>query len=705
MGKIQLTLTFVAAVVARLRDLASRFSRRIKSSVTIAAFVAIAVLAGHTVSAQITPPSQPLASLKTVPIPGPDYTGYVKDKSKAIALGKALFWDMQVGSDGRTSCATCHFHAGADNRVKNQINPGILRVDASGNPNPDNTFRFGGPNYTLKATDFPFHKLADVNDRKSTVISDINDVESSQGVFNSSFNSVTPGNPKDNVTQLDDATFNVGGIETRRVEPRNTPTIINAVFNFRNFWDGRAQNSFNGVNPFGLRDPNAKLYKAATSVTPPQTVSVKLKNSSLASQAVGPPLSSFEMSADGRTFQDVGKKAVGTPSLLGDIINLLKSLPTGLKLPRDLGQKLLSSNLKPLAQQEVAVDDSVLGIYKTPDGKGLNKTYKQLIEAAFQPEWWNSTWSIQVDKNDGSRQPVLLGLGSLIDPNKKTYTLMEYNFSLFFGLAIQLYESTLVSDNAPIDQFLEGNTSALTAQQQHGLTLFQNSACIFCHAGAEFTAASVRNVEKSGRITRSPAPGNPLEDTGWFKIGVRPELEDPGVGAKDGLQPVSRSLSEARLAQQGKFQEVFGEAPNIIPGPNDVVEDEGLFKAPGLRNVELTAPYMHNGGMLTLRQVVDFYSRGAGDDNPNIPRLPVLNLSDQNKNDLVAFLKALTDERVRYEKAPFDHPQLFVPNGHPGNETSVTNDGTGKATDVNPLLEIPAIGRNGRTSRSPNFLE
>lgn len=703
MAKIQLTLTFVAAVVGRLRDLASRFSRRMKTSVAIAAFVAIAVLAGHTVSAQITPPS--LTSLDTVPIPGPDYTGYIKDKNKAIALGKALFWDMQVGSDGRTSCATCHFHAGADNRVKNQINPDILRVDASGNPNPDNTFRFGGPNYTLKATDFPFHKLANVNDRKSTVISDINDVESSQGVFNSSFNSVTPGNPKDNVTQLDDATFNVGGIETRRVEPRNTPTIINAVYNFRNFWDGRAQNSFNGVNPFGLRDPNAKLYKAATSVTPPQKVSVKLKNSSLASQAVGPPLSSFEMSADGRTFQDVGKKAVGTPSLLGNIINLLKTLPTGLKLPRDLGQKLLSSNLKPLAQQKVAIDDSVLGIYKTPDGKGLNQTYKQLIEAAFQPEWWNSTWSIQVDKNDGSREPVLLGLGSILDPDKKKYTLMEYNFSLFFGLAIQLYESTLVSDNAPIDQFLEGNTSALTAQQQNGLTLFQNSACIFCHAGAEFTAASVRNVEKSGRITRSPAPGNPLEDTGWFKIGVRPELEDPGVGAKDGLQPVSRSLSEARLAQQGKFQEVFGEAPNIIPSPNDVVEDEGLFKAPGLRNVELTAPYMHNGGMLTLRQVVDFYSRGAGDDNPNIPRLPVLNLSDQNKNDLVAFLKALTDERVRYEKAPFDHPQLFVPNGHPGNETSVTNDGTGKATDVNPLLEIPAIGRNGRSSPSPNFLE
>ncbi|MEH2094622.1 hypothetical protein CDG77_04105 [Nostoc sp. 'Peltigera membranacea cyanobiont' 213] len=71
-----------------------------------------------------------------------------------------------------------------------------------------------------------------------------------------------------------------------------------------------------------------------------------------------------------------------------------------------------------------------MNIYRASDGKGLNKTYKQLIEAAFQPEWWNSTWSIQVDKNDGSREPVLLGLGSILDPDKKKYTLMEYNFSL-----------------------------------------------------------------------------------------------------------------------------------------------------------------------------------------------------------------------------------------------------------------------------------
>ncbi|WP_392407275.1 hypothetical protein [Chlorogloeopsis fritschii] len=82
--------------------------------------------------------------------------------------------------------------------------------------------------------------------------------------------------------------------------------------------------------------------------------------------------------------------------------------------------------------------------------------------------------------------------------------------------------------------------------------------------------------------------------------------------------------------------------------------------------------------------------------------MPVLNLSAQDKQDIVAFLKSLTDERVRFEKAPFDHPQLFIPNGHPGDQNSVTDDGTGKATDE--LIEIPAVGKNGGNAIK-NFLE
>ena len=687
MRKIQSSTIFVAAVLARVTNLAFRLSKRIKSSMAIAVIVAIAILAGHTVSAQLAPS---LVPLKNVAIPKPEnLADFVKDEKAAIALGKSLFWDMQVGSDGITSCASCHFHAGADNRAKNQLSPGILRVNADKSANPDTTFSIDQPNYTLKKEDFPFHKLADPNVRTSTVLSDSNDVASSQGVFNSKYDSTN-----NSVTQVDDPVFNVGGTEVRRVEPRNTPTVINAVFNFRNFWDGRAQNVFNGVDPFGTRNPNAKVYKANTLLSPLTAVSVQLKNSSLASQAVGPPLSAFEMSADGRTFEEIGDQ-FGS-GLLDNLLNILKTKK--LLLPRDLAKNLLP--LKPLAKQVVDSQDSVLGEYRSGTGKGLKVTYKQLIKDAFKPQWWQSTQLVQVDKANGNSRKVVL-LPDLSSTTEE-YTQLEYNFSLFFGLAVQMYESTLVSDNAAIDQYLDGNSNALTAQQQQGLTLFQNKFCIACHAGAEFTAASVRNVQNNGRLTRSPAPGNPIEDTGFFKIGVTPELEDLGVGGEDGQMPVSRSLSEAELAKEGTFQEVFGEAPNITPGPNDAVESVALFKSPGLRNVELTAPYMHNGGMLTLEQVVDFYNRGAGDDNPNVPRLPPLGLSSEDKQALVAFLKSLTDERVRYEKAPFDHPQLFIPNGHPGDETIVTDDGTGKATD--DLIEIPAVGRNGNSSPISNFL-
>ena len=76
------------------------------------------------------------------------------------------------------------------------------------------------------------------------------------------------------------------------------------------------------------------------------------------------------------------------------------------------------------------------------------------------------------------------------------------------------------------------------------------------------------------------------------------------------------------------------------------------FKTPQLRNVELTGPYFHNGKYATLRQVVDFYDRGG--DVPNHSIEP-LGLTEPEKNALVDFLIALTDERVRFQRAPFDH--------------------------------------------------
>ncbi len=202
-------------------------------------------------------------SLKTVKVPKvKDIDKFVEDKDAAIVLGKAFFWDMAAGSDGQ-ACASCHFDSGADKRVKNQLTPGLLTQ-----PNRDTTFQQtasggqGGPNYTLIADDFPFHQFQDPDDRNSGVKFTTNDAASSQGTFAGNFTAVPPQNMLDDICdRFPDPIFHVNGIGVRKVEPRNTPTMINAVFNFRNFWDGRANNVFNGVDPFGLRNQNATVLK------------------------------------------------------------------------------------------------------------------------------------------------------------------------------------------------------------------------------------------------------------------------------------------------------------------------------------------------------------------------------------------------------------------------------------------------------------
>jgi cytochrome c peroxidase len=655
--------------------------------VTISVLVASMVIAAQLVSAQIAPPSAPLASLRTVPVPKPsNLNQFVQNETAAIALGKALFWDMQVGSDGINSCASCHFHAGADNRDKNQVSPGLLRVKADGTPDPDQRFHVGGaPNYTLRPDDFPFHKLSDPSDRDSTVISSKNDVSSSQGVFFSTFNGINVGSPQDNVTFQPDPVFNINGTEVRRVEPRNSPTVINAVFNFRNFWDGRAQNEFNGVNPFGSRDPDAFLLRRVGNDLVKTKVS--LNNSSLASQAVGPPLSAFEMSADGRTLPDVGSK--------------LNKKRARIKRAQ-LGRKLRA--LRPLGQQIVHPQDSVLGSLSRFPQRGLNTNYDAMIKAAFRPEWWNSNLAISIDANG---EPIFTKKPA-VQLTDAEFTQMEYNFSLFFGLAIQAYESTLISDRTPFDQFMEGKKGALSAQQKRGLEIFQDKGkCINCHGGPEFTNASVQNVKKQPLERMAMAQGVAVYDNGFYNIGVRPTREDLGVGGKD---PFGKPLSMTRLAQeQGPpFPNVPGEdpAPSGRLRPNERVAVDGAFKTPGLRNIELTAPYFHNGGQLTLKQVVEFYNRGGDFHDKNIadldPDIENLNLTEQEQNDLVAFMESLTDDRVRYDKAPFDHPQLFITDGHKGNKNAVTDDGTGKAEDR--YIEIPAVGRNGGVG-TPNFLQ
>ena len=678
---------FIGMHLTNLFRLVARWLKRTSNIMAIATVVAVAILAGHAASAQLaaSEPSEALASLKTVAVSEPSNLGeFVKDKKAAIALGKALFWDLQVGSNGLQSCASCHFHAGVDSRDKNQLSPGLLRVTASGEADPDITFNAGGPNSVLQPADYPFHKLADPNNASSPVLADTNDAAGSQGVVLAKFIDINPGSAADKVQVQPDPVFNVQGINVRQVTDRNTPSTINAVYNFREFWDGRAQNEFNGVNPFGARDQNAFVLKAPTKQSALQQVKISLKNSALASQAVGPPLNSVEESATGRTFPEIGEKFNRNKIKL---------------LPRELGKKL--KQLRPLAKQLVHRQDSVLGSLSLWPLRGLIEgSYEKMIEDAFRREWWDSKHIIKVDAN-GTRsfkQPQ----GALATDE---FTLMDYNFSLFFGLALQLYESTLISNDSPFDKFMEGNSKALTVQQKQGKDLFEGKAgCINCHVGAEFTGASVNHVqdERVDHLTLAKG-GEAVYDNGFNNIGVRPTEEDLGLGAKD---PFGHPLSESQLAQQGLFEPLLNATPNDTVGADEHIASDGAFKTPGLRNVELTGPYFHNGGQLTLRDVVDFYNRGGDFAENNIDDLDgdihPLGLSDEEKTSLVAFLVSLTDDRVRYERAPFDHPQLFITNGHPGDQNAVTDDGTGQATTT--LLELPAVGRYGLSTPQPNFL-
>lgn len=174
-------------------------------------------------------------------------TPIVVDKQAAVALGKALFWEQGIGSD-QMACASCHFHAGGDNRVKNQLSPGLNHAAASGTTfEPTRSGALGGPNYTLTKADFPFDPAND-------------DVVTSSGTFSGQFRSAIAGSNNEDCDRDVSPIFHVNGIGTRNVEPRNSPTVINAAYNHRNFWDGRANNQFNGVSPFGARDVAAGVY-------------------------------------------------------------------------------------------------------------------------------------------------------------------------------------------------------------------------------------------------------------------------------------------------------------------------------------------------------------------------------------------------------------------------------------------------------------
>jgi cytochrome c peroxidase len=161
--------------------------------------------------------------------------------------------------------------------------------------------------------------------------------------------------------------------------------------------------------------------------------------------------------------------------------------------------------------------------------------------------------------------------------------------------AVAAYERTLETGNTPYDRYVAGDDSALSKEAVRGRLLFIGKAnCANCHSGEDFTADRHKSIGLYN--------GKELNDAGRYEVTKNPE-------------------------------------------------HLGLFKVPSLRNVAVTAPYMHNGMFKTLREVVEYYSHPDKVVQGSINRDKALdlgiNLAEDEVSDLVAFLEALTDDRFK----------------------------------------------------------
>jgi len=184
--------------------------------------------------------------------------------------------------------------------------------------------------------------------------------------------------------------------------------------------------------------------------------------------------------------------------------------------------------------------------------------------------------------------------------------------------AIAAFERSMVSADSRYDRWLRGQT-ALSEAEMRGMNLFngEQAECFHCHADFNFNDqvrhAGSRNVK------------TPFHNTGLYNI-----------DGKGGFPEPNRGVFEITQA----------------------AKDMGAFRAPSLRNVAVTAPYMHDGSKATLEEVLDHYANGgtvtasgphAGDGRTNPYKsdlISAITLSAQDKADLIAFLKTLTDETL-----------------------------------------------------------
>jgi len=208
--------------------------------------------------------------------------------------------------------------------------------------------------------------------------------------------------------------------------------------------------------------------------------------------------------------------------------------------------------------------------------------------------------------------------------------------------AIAAFERTLVSHDSPFDQYAGGQFDALTAQQRRGLDIFRSAStrCFECHAAPTFS-------NDNFFVTGVPGLDGQTHDTGRADV------------ARDGL--------------------------------------DGAFKSPTLRNAALSAPYMHNGAFATLEEVIDFYTMGGGADQGTAVDRQIVpfELNTQEKEDLIAFLYALTDESAMPEIPTSVPSGLPVVKQYPNPAREVVRVANVQGTGSNVPVHEPTTIRKG----------
>lgn len=276
--------------------------------------------------------------------------------------------------------------------------------------------------------------------------------------------------------------------------------------------------------------------------------------------------------------------------------------------------------------------------------------------------------------------PVEMAQKSPADVVAKVAKIPEYSeaFKALFGhdltyddiaAAIAAFERIQYSGNSPFDRFLAGDPQAISEQAKRGWALFQGKGrCSNCHA---FNSIS------------------PLfSDQKFHNIGIAAHKQNFAELARKALailktgdvQQIDELALQTEYSELGRFL--------VTKNPGDI----GAFKSETLRNIGITAPYMHDGSLATLWDVMDHYNKG-GVPNPFLDGgMQRLALSEAEIDDMVAFLFTLTDDRFAdFNKAEMER-QTALKNNRPQRETDVAEGRKGELGDapVNPDLRNPA---------------